>query len=61
MYQTTPLRQSLRQRKRAFRLIIQIFGAELQNLLKLFGALVDGRLSKPLAIPVGITAEKVIY
>jgi len=36
-------------------------GAELQNLLKLFGALVDGSLSKPLAIPVGATAEKVIY
>lgn len=36
-------------------------GAELQNLLKLFGALVDGSLSKPLAIPLGVAAEKVIY
>lgn len=57
----TPLSPSLKQRKRAFRLTILIFGAELQNLLKLFGALVDGSLSKPLAIPVGATAEKVIY
>jgi hypothetical protein len=36
-------------------------GAELQNLLKLFGALVDGSLSKPLAIPVSNADEKVIY
>jgi len=57
-----PLEQSLRQRKRALRLIIQTFGAELQNLLKLFGALIDGSLSCPPNIPASFKSkELVIY
>ena len=37
-------------------------GAELQNLLKLFGALVDGSLSRAPSIPVSLKSkELVIY
>jgi hypothetical protein len=55
--------------KKAFRIKIEpdraLFsniGAELQNLLKLFGALVDGRLSNAPSIPASLkTRELVIY
>lgn len=41
---------------------LKIFGAELQNLLKLFGALVDGSLSSAPSIPVSLKSkELVIY
>jgi hypothetical protein len=39
-----------------------LFGAELQNLLKLFEALIDGQLYKPLTIVASSRKyEKIIY
>jgi hypothetical protein len=62
MYSTTPLEQTLRQRKRALRRIIQTFGAEIHNLLKLFGALIDGHLPSLTSIPmVDQSSENIIY
>jgi hypothetical protein len=62
LFSIATLRELLGQRKKPFQALVLIFGAHLQNLLKLFSALLSGSVTHQLTMPLErVNTKKIIY